>query len=59
MRFSQPSNAMGEHYYVFDGNGRLITEGKYFGENYIELNLQSSGVYCFRLKDEIIKFIKM
>ena len=59
MRFSQPSNAMGENYYVFDGNGRLITEGKYFGENYIELNLQASGVYCFRLKDKIIKFIKI
>ena len=59
IRFSKPIAALGERYYVFDGNGKLVSEGTYYGENSIELNLQTSGMYCFKLQDCIIKFIKM
>jgi hypothetical protein len=59
IRFSNSSVANGEQYYVFDGNGKIIKTGIYLGENSIELNLQASGMYCFKLKDNIIKFIKI
>jgi len=59
IRFSNSSVANGEQYYVFDGNGKIIKTGIYLGENSIELNLQASGMYCFKLEDNIIKFIKM
>lgn len=59
IHFSKISAALGQPYYVFDGSGKLISEGIYFGNNSIELDLQASGVYCFKLGDEILKFIKI
>ena len=59
IHFSKISAALGQPYYVFDGSGKLISEGIYFGNNRIELDLQASGVYCFKLGDEILKFIKI
>jgi len=59
IHFSKISNELGQPYYVFDGSGKLFSEGIYFGNNRIELNLQASGVYCFKLGDEILKFIKI
>ena len=59
IHFSKISAALGQPYYVFDGSGKLISEGIYFGNNSIELDLQAAGVYCFKLGDEILKFIKI
>lgn len=59
IHFSKISAASGQSYYVFDGSGKLISEGVYFGNNRIELDLHAAGVYCFKLGDEILKFIKI
>ncbi|MFM1773135.1 MAG: hypothetical protein RLZZ71_2277 [Bacteroidota bacterium] len=59
IHFSKISSAMCQRYYVFDGSGKLVSEGIYFGHNRIELDLQAVGVYCFKLGDEILKFIKI
>jgi hypothetical protein len=59
IHFSKISSAMGQRYFVFDGSGKLVSEGIYFGDNRIELDLQAAGVYCFKLGDEILKFIKI
>lgn len=59
IHFSKVSAALGQPYHVFDGSGKLISEGIYFGNNRIELDLQAAGVYCFKLGDEILKFIKI
>ena len=59
IHFSKVSTALGQPYYVFDGSGKLISEGIYYGDNHLELDLQASGVYCFKLGDEILKFIKI
>ena len=59
IHFSKISAALGQSYYVFDGSGKLISEGIYFGNNRIELDLRAAGVYCFKLGDEILKFIKI
>lgn len=58
IHFAKVSTALGQPYYVFDGGGKLIFEGVYFGNNRIELDLQAAGVYCFKMGDEILKFIK-
>ena len=59
IHFSKISAALGQPYYVFDGSGKLISEGVYFGDQTIHLDLASSGVYCFKLGDRIIKFVKV
>ena len=59
IHFSKISAALGEPYYVFDGSGKLISEGVYRGDQAIHLDLVSSGVYCFKLGDRIIKFLKV
>ena len=59
IHFSKISAALGQSYYVFDGSGKLISEGVYFGDQTIHLDLASSGVYCFKLGDRIIKFLKV
>ncbi len=59
IHFSKVSTALGQPYYVFDGSGKLISEGLYLGDQTIHLDLVSSGVYCFKLGDRIIKFAKV
>ena len=59
IHFSKSSAALGQPYYVFDGSGKLISEGVYRGDQAIHLDLVSSGVYCFKLGDRIIKFLKV
>jgi hypothetical protein len=58
IHFSKISSAVGQRYYVFDGSGKLVSEGIYLGDNRIELDLQAAGVYCFKLGDEVIRFVK-
>jgi hypothetical protein len=58
IHFSKISSAMGQRYFVFDGSGKLVSEGIYLGDNRIELDLQAAGVYCFKLGDEVIRFVK-
>lgn len=59
IHFSKVSTALGQPYYVFDGSGKLISEGIYLGDQIVHLDLVSSGVYCFRLGNDIIKFVKV
>jgi len=59
IHFSKISSAMGQRYFVFDGSGKLVSEGVYLGDQTIHLDLVSSGVYCFKLGDRIIKFVKV
>ena len=59
IHFSKSSAALGQPYYVFDGSGKLISDGVYFGDQTIHLDLASNGVYCFKLGDRIIKFVKV
>jgi hypothetical protein len=59
IHFSKISAALGQRYYVFDGSGKLVFEGVYLGDQTILLDLVSSGVYCFKLGDRIIKFVKV
>ena len=59
IHFSKISEAIGQPYYVFDGSGKLISEGVYLGDQSIHLDLASSGVFCFKLGDRIIKFVKV
>jgi subtilisin-like proprotein convertase family protein len=59
IHFSKISAALGQRYFVFDGSGKLVSEGVYLGDQTIDLDLVSSGVYCFKLGDRIIKFVKV
>jgi hypothetical protein len=59
IHFSNEINVLGEPYFVFDCEGRLLKEGVYLGEQTLALNLESTGIYCFKIGDRIIKFIKL
>ena len=59
IHFSEISAALGQPYYVFDGSGKLVSEGVYFGEQTINLDVVTNGVYCFKLGDKILKYVKI
>jgi hypothetical protein len=54
------NNLLGSNYQIIDNSGRIVLSGLLLNENQIiDLNTFSSGIYSFRLIDQLSKTIKL